>query len=53
MKDKQKAEEIATNRMQLVAPLLAEGLDAAKAIKIRQQICEQTGQDFRVTYNFF
>jgi len=43
MKDKQKAEEIATNRMQLVAPLLAEGLDAAKAMKIRQQICEQTG----------
>lgn len=43
MKDKQKADEIATNRMQLLAPLLAEGLDAAKAMKLRQQICEQTG----------
>jgi len=43
MKDKQKADEIATNRMQLVAPLLAEGLDAAKAMQLRKQICEQTG----------
>lgn len=43
MKDKQKADEIATQRMQLVAPLLAEGLDAAKAMKIRNQICEQSG----------
>lgn len=43
MKDKQKADEIATQRMQLVAPLLAEGLDAAKAMKLRKQICESTG----------
>jgi len=43
VKDKQKADEIATQRMQLVAPLLAEGLDAAKAMKIRNQICEQSG----------
>lgn len=43
MKDKKKADEIATQRMQLLAPLLAEGLDAAKAMKIRKQISEQTG----------
>lgn len=43
MKDKKKADEIATQRMQLLAPLLAEGLDDAKAMKIRKQISEQTG----------
>lgn len=43
MKDKRKADEIAAKRMQLVAPLLTEGLDAAKAMKLRKQICEQTG----------
>jgi len=30
MKDKQKAEEIAAQRMQLISPLLLDGLDAAK-----------------------
>lgn len=43
MKDNKKAEEIAAERVQLLSPLLAEGLDAAKARKIRLQICEQTG----------
>lgn len=43
MKDIKKAEEIATNRMQLLAPLLADGLDKAKEAQIRQEICRQTG----------
>ncbi|WP_260982249.1 helix-turn-helix domain-containing protein [Paenibacillus sp. 32O-W] len=29
--------------MQLLAPLLTEGLDPAKAREIKQRICEQTG----------
>ena len=43
MKDKQKAEEVASRRVQLLSPLLADGLDPAKAKEIKQQICEQTG----------
>lgn len=43
MKDKQKAEEIATQRVQLLSPLLADGLDPAKAKQIKLGICEQTG----------
>ncbi len=43
MKDEKKAEEIAQQRMELVTPLLAEGLDAAKAKEIKAHICEQTG----------
>ncbi|WP_164826822.1 helix-turn-helix domain-containing protein, partial [Paenibacillus alginolyticus] len=43
MKDKQKAEEIAAQRVQLLSPLLAEGLDSAKAKELKAQICEQTG----------
>jgi putative transposase len=43
MKDKQKAEEIAVQRVQLLSPLLAEGLDPAKAKELKAQICEQTG----------
>ncbi len=43
MRDHRKAEEIATMRVQLLSPLLAEGLDAAKAAQIKSQICEQTG----------
>lgn len=43
MKDQKKAEAIATERMQLLAPLLAEGLDKAKARQIKKQICEQAG----------
>jgi putative transposase len=43
MKDKQKAEEIAAQRVQLLSPLLAEGLDPAKAKELKAQICEQTG----------
>lgn len=43
MKDKQKAEEIAAQRVQLLSPLLAEGLDPAKVKELKAQICEQTG----------
>lgn len=43
MKDQKKAEAIATERVQLLSPLLAEGLDAAKARQIKARICEQTG----------
>ena len=43
MRDHKKAEEIATMRVQLLSPLLAEDLDAAKAAQIKSQICEQTG----------
>jgi len=43
MKDKQKAEEIATKRVQLLAPLLAGNLDPAKARELRTRICEETG----------
>lgn len=43
MKDGKKAEEIATNRVQIVAPLLADGLDAGKARDIRVRICQEHG----------
>lgn len=43
MKDQKKAEDIAQQRMQLLSPLLAEGLDSAEAKEIKIRICEQTG----------
>ncbi|UQZ82171.1 Integrase core domain protein [Paenibacillus konkukensis] len=43
MKDQKKAEAIASERVQLLSPLLAEGLDPARAREIKQRICEQTG----------
>jgi len=43
MRDQKKAEEIAAQRMQLLSPLLADGLDPAKARQIKAAICEQTG----------
>lgn len=43
MRDQKKAEEIAALRMQLLSPLLSEGLDAGKARQIKTQIQEQTG----------
>lgn len=43
MKDERKAEEIAVQRMQLLSPLLQEGLDTAKARQLKLQICEQAG----------
>lgn len=43
MRDQKKAEALASERMQLMAPLLAEGLDSAKARQIKESICNQTG----------
>jgi putative transposase len=43
MKDQKKAEEIAVQRVQLLSPLLEEGLDPAKIKEIKARICEQTG----------
>ena len=37
MRDQKKAEEVAAQRFQLLSPLLAEGLDPAKARKIGQK----------------
>ncbi len=43
MKDPRKAEEIAAQRVQVLAPLFQEGLDAAQQRQLRQQIMQQTG----------
>jgi len=43
MRDQKKAEDIATQRVQLLSPLLTEGFDPAKARQIKAQICEQAG----------
>ena len=43
MKDQKKSEELAIQRLQILSPLLAEGLDHAQARLIRKKICEQTG----------
>jgi transposase len=43
MKDQKKAEEIASQRVQLLSPLLAEGLDAAQARQLKASICQQAG----------
>lgn len=43
MKNQERAEEMATNRYQLLAPLLQEGLDQAKVRQLKEQICAQSG----------
>ena len=43
MRDQKKAEAIAAQRMQLLSPLLGEGLDVGQAREIKARICEQTG----------
>ncbi|MDQ1000346.1 putative transposase [Neobacillus niacini] len=43
MKDHKKAEEIAVQRFQLIAPLLEEGLDAGKAKELKNQLCRTSG----------
>lgn len=43
MKNQRKAEEIAAERVQLLSPLLAEGLDAAKAREIKAHLCAEHG----------
>lgn len=43
MRNQKKAEEIAVQRFQLIAPLLAEGLDAGKAKELKNQISMTCG----------
>ena len=43
MRDQKEADEIAEQRVQIISPLLAEGLDCAQVRQIRARICEQTG----------
>lgn len=43
MRDQKKAEEIASQRVQLLSPLLAQGLDPARERQIKAGICKQTG----------
>jgi putative transposase len=43
MRNQKKAEEMATQRFQLISPLLMDGLDPAKAKQVKKQICEQSG----------
>ncbi len=43
MKNQKKAEEIAAERVQLLSPLLAEGLDPAKTREIKAHLCETHG----------
>jgi transposase InsO family protein len=43
MRDQKKAEDLAAARVQLLSPLLAEGVDPAKASQLKAQICAQTG----------
>lgn len=43
MKDQKRAEEIAVERVQLLSPLFAEGLDPAKAREIKAQLCQTHG----------
>ena len=43
MRDQEKAEAIATQRVHLLSPLLAQGLDPAQARQIKANVCQQTG----------
>jgi len=52
MRNNRKAGEIAANRVQLLAPLLAEGIDGAKARQLREQICSQTGMSDRTVRRY-
>lgn len=43
MRDQRKAGDIAQQRVELISPLLAEGLDPAKSRELKNRICEQIG----------
>ena len=43
MRNLKKAEETATQRAMLLAPLLCDGLDRAMMNVLRKRICEETG----------
>lgn len=52
MRDQKKAEAIAAERMQLLSPLLAAGVDPAKAAQLKAQICAQTGLSERTVRRY-
>lgn len=52
MKDKKKAEDIAVQRFELLSPLLATGLDPAKASQLKAAISEQTGLSERTVRRY-
>lgn len=43
MSDSKKAEETAVNRVQMLAPLMEQGLDTATLAQMKQEICERYG----------
>lgn len=43
MKNKEKAQDIATQRAMLIAPILFHGLDRGEAKLIKERICRETG----------
>jgi len=47
MEQKQKAEEIAVQRMELISPLLVDGIDAAMITQRKREIAEQAGISVR------
>ena len=47
MKDKKKAQDIAEERMRLIAPLLAPDLDCAKMKSLKEQISQTSGVSVR------
>lgn len=47
MKDKKKAQDIAEDRMRLIAPLLAPGLDCAQMKKLKEEISQAAGVSVR------
>ena len=52
MKDWKKAEDVATDRVQWLSPLLAQDLDAATIRTLKAQICEQTGLSERTVRRY-
>ena len=52
MRNEDKAEAVAAQRMQLVSPLLAQGLDPAKAKQLKTQICAQNGVSERTVRRY-
>jgi transposase InsO family protein len=52
VRDQKKAEAIAAERMQLLSPLLAAGVDPAKATQLKAQICAQTGLSERTVRRY-
>lgn len=47
MKDRKKAQDIAEDRMRLIAPLLAPGLDCAQMKKLKEEISQAAGVSVR------